>query len=410
MDWRKIFTAPIPPLPSRGVVILLTLVTFGFAFAINLRSSGHFDLSLRIASALLEGRLGLAEAPPSWLNESVPRNGLYYSVFPLGHVVCMVPLAVLAKAGVLAEFPARAVVALLASVTAVLAFLLTGPYGLPHWRRVLFAIAIVFGSCLWPNLAYGGAWQIAIALAVIGQLTALVFLRVYPHPFLAGMGFALAFGNRTELILIAPLFYYLLARGKVGNWRDVPKLWKPALAFSAAPFVLGVLTLAYNAARFSSPLDFGYARIPGVLDEPWYRHGLFSLWAVPLNAYHMLFEGWKRLGEAPWLVPTGWGGSVFLFSPFLFLLFRRGARDLDIKAAAWTVIMLLTLVLWLHGNPGGWQVSYRYGAILLPWVLLILAETSRRRNGGWEPALIGVSVFINVYAGWLFCCTNFMKP
>lgn len=410
MDLRKILTTPIPPLPSRVVVIVLALSTFWFAYAINLRSAGHFDLTLRIASALLEGRLGLSDAPPSWLNESVPRNGSYYSVFPLGNVLCMVPFAILSKVGLLAEFPTRTVVALLAAATSVFAFLLTGTYGLPNWRRVLFAIAIVFGSCLWPNLAYGGAWQVAIALAVIGQLAALVFLRVYPRPLLAGIGFAIAFGNRTELILTAPLFYYLLSKGRISHWRDLPALWKPVLAFSAVPFLLGVLTLAYNAARFSSPLDFGYSRIPGVMDEPWYRHGLFSLWAVPMNVYHMLFEGWKRIGVAPWLVPTGWGGSVFLFSPFLILLFRRGARAFDIKAVAWTAIVLLTLVLWLHGNPGGWQISYRYGAILLPWVLLILAESSRRKNAGWEPALIAVSVIINVYAGWLFCCTAFMKP
>ena len=26
-----------------------------------------------------------------------------------------------------------------------------------------------------------------------------------------------------------------------------------------------------------------------------------------------------------------------------------------------------------HGNPGGWQFSYRYATILLPWMFLLLA-------------------------------------
>ena len=55
---------------------------------------------------------------------------------------------------------------------------------------------------------------------------------------------------------------------------------KPAILklakFCAVPFVLGVSTLIYNKVRFQSFTDFGYARIPGVLDEPWYNHGIFS--------------------------------------------------------------------------------------------------------------------------------------
>jgi hypothetical protein len=395
--------------------VLLALVSVAFAFFTNPYPAAYFDLTFRLACSLLEGRLGLPESSPSWLNETVPLNGLYYGVFPLGSVICMLPFAALFKLGLLTAFPTRAAVALLASATVLLAFLLTGTYRLPLWRRMLFALALVFGTWLWPNLAYGGMWQIAIAFAVMGELGALVFILVYPRPFLAGACFALAFGNRTEIILTAPLFYFLLLRKQILrehilNWREWPRLLKPALFFSIIPVALGVLTLIYNTARFSSPFDFGYARIPGVLEESWYAHGIFSPWAIPLNIYHMLFEPWRRLGIAPWLVPSGWGGSVFLYSPFLLLLFRRGAKDLGIKRLAWAAIALLTLVLWLHGNPGGWQVSYRYGAILLPWALLILLESSRRKTAGWEPPLIIISAFINIYAAWLFCNTSFMSP
>jgi hypothetical protein len=43
--------------------------------------------------------------------------------------------------------------------------------------------------------------------------------------------------------------------------------------------------------------------------------------------------------------------------------------------ASWLAIVVLTLALWLHANPGGWQFSYRYGMILLPWMFLILLST-----------------------------------
>src|SRR6516162_9188279 len=58
----------------------------------------HFDYTARIASALVEGHVGLSKPPPSWLNEMVPVNGHYYSVFPLGAVFSMLPVAVLQKA------------------------------------------------------------------------------------------------------------------------------------------------------------------------------------------------------------------------------------------------------------------------------------------------------------------------
>ena len=41
-----------------------------------------------------------------------------------------------------------------------------------------------------------------------------------------------------------------------------------------------------------------------------------------------------------------------------------------------------------HGNPGGWQFSYRYATILLPWMFLLLPV-----NGPVKLSLIEVSLF-----------------
>jgi hypothetical protein len=45
----------------------------------------------------------------------------------------------------------------------------------------------------------------------------------------------------------------------------------------------------------------------------------------------MLLTPWKRLPEYPYLVPTGFGGSIFLTSPYLLFVFRPGARDRALK-------------------------------------------------------------------------------
>jgi hypothetical protein len=389
--------------------ILVTIVFFAYYFA-NPQSGSFYDYTFRIADALLQGKAGLDEQPPSWLNEMIPFNGKYYSAFPLGSVITMLPLAVLKQLRIVQSFHGVLLAALLAALITLLLFLISARYDISIYRRVLLSLLPVLGTWMWANLAFAGAWHIAIGLAVAGQLAALYFILVRPNPFLAGLSFAIAFGNRTEVILLAPVFLFLLYRTFPLKNESGMSFNKAVDRFIAVPIALGVATLAYNYVRFNSPFDFGYARIPGVLQEPWYQHGIFSIHAIPGNAYAMLVEPWKRITQFPYLVPAGFGGSILLSCPFLIYLFRLGARDATLKVVAWCAIGILTLVLWLHGNPGGWQISYRYAAELLPWIFLILLESSPRKITPLEVMLFVVSVAINAYSTWLFLYTDYMNP
>jgi hypothetical protein len=376
----------------------------------NSHSGSFYDYTFRIAEALLHGKLGLTEQPPGWLNEMVPLDGEFYSVFPLGSVLAMLPLAALKRLGVIESFPGTFLAALLAGAASMLFYLLSARYGHDIRRRLALTLLPVFGTWMWANLAFAGAWQIALGFAVVGQLGALYFILVDYRPTLAGACFALAFGNRTEIILLAPVFIYLIHKhAPVSDPKDSASRWEKIDRFVAIPIALGLLTLAYNYARFSSIFDFGYARIPGVLDEPWYSHGIFSIHAIPLNAEAMLFESWRRVEQFPYLTPTGFGGSILLSCPFLIYLFRIGARDATLKTLAWISVAVLTFTLWLHGNPGGWQISYRYATVLLPWMFLILLESSPRRGSLTEMALLAASMAINAYSTWLFLWTQYIK-
>ena len=390
-----------------AALVLLVFLAYYFA---NPQSGSFYDYTLRVAGALLQGKLGLTEPPPQWLNEMIPLDGKYYSAFPLGSVVTMLPLALLVKLRLVASFPGVLLAALLASASTVLLFLLSGKYqdGLP--RRVILTLLPVLGTWMWANLAFAGAWHIALGFAVVGQLAALYFILVRFNPLLAGVSFAVAFGNRTELLLLAPVFFYLIYRACAAGQSAGLNFHKAMDRFIAIPIALGVATLLYNYARFHSFTDFGYARIPGVLEEPWYKHGIFSIHAIPGNVYAMLVEPWERISKFPHLVPTGFGGSILLSCPFLILLFRFGAKDATLKLLAWAAVGLLTLILWLHGNPGGWQISYRYAMELLPWMFLILLENSPKKITPLEVILFLASVAINAYSTWLFLYTNYMHP
>lgn len=388
---------------TKSLPLLLVAGIFLIYYYSNPQAGTFYDYTLRIAVALLQGQLGETAAPPSWLSEMIPHNGQYYSAFPLGAVLTMLPLAVLKQLQLIEAFPGVLLATLAASFAAFFWWQLSGKYQDAPPRRLVLVLFPLLGTWMWANLAFAGAWHVALGVAVVGQLGALYFTLIRFNALAAGFFFALAFGNRTELILLAPLFYYLLYRqSTAGGEKTKQAFWRAAIGFSLFPLLLGVATLVYNYARFASPLDFGYARIPGVLQEPWYQHGIFSLRAIPLNFQEMLLTPWKRIPNYPYLVPTGFGGSIFLSSPYLIFLFRRGAKDAVLKWLAWGAIAALTFVLWCHGNPGGWQFSYRYAMVLLPWMFLVLLENSPRRVPWYEVALLVVSIAINAYGTYLF--------
>jgi hypothetical protein len=374
----------------------------------------HFDYTSRIASELLQGHLGFTKQPPSWLNEMVPVSGRYYSVFPLGAVISMLPVAILQKTKLIRDFPGRACAALIAGLTSWFFFLLSAVGPVSIARRVLLSLALIFGTWTWCNLGFAGSWQLALGFALLGEIAALYFVLVDFRPVVAGAFFTLAVGNRTEIGVCLPIFIYLLCRQiapEANDWKrivnQVCQKPRPLVHFLIFPIMLGVLTAIYNSARFGSPFDFGYARIPLLLQEPWYKHGLFSLHAIPWNAYKMLCEGFGDLPDFPFIHPYAFGCSIFLASPFLFLLFREGGQH---KIVAWIAIGLLTVILWMHGNPGGWQFSYRYAMVMLPWMFLLLLGNGPAKFSVIELSLFIVSVAINAIAMYQFLWTTQIHP
>src|SRR6266487_4237990 len=402
---------------------LSLFAAIAFYFSTN-ATLGDLDYTSRIASALLSGHLGLREKPPDWLNEMIPHRDSYYSAFPLGAVLSMVPIALLQEAGLIHHFPGHVLTALIAGACVYFFFQLAKAFAADYFglegralvRRILLALFPFFGTWTWCNLGFGGAWQIALGLALLGQTAALYFTLVRPSPLVAGTFFALAYGNRTELLITAPLYLYffwqrsdrtsaLWSRSMIKQ--ELGKNGRMAIRFLSVPVCLAILTAAYNFARFHSIFDFGYTHIPEVHEEPWYEHGLFSIQAVPWNIYTMLFQGFASLSYFPYIEPNGFGCSIFLASPFLCLLFREGGKY---KIAAWVAIAVLTLVLWFHGNPGSWQFSYRYAMILLPWMFLLLTGNGPAKITVSEISLFVVSIAINAMATWQFLWTDQIQP
>src|SRR4029453_17459266 len=209
------------PWNSRDLWIALGVSLFAtIAFYLSTKATLHdLDYTSQIASALLRGHLGLQEKPPDWLNEMIPWEGRYYSAFPLGAVLSMLPLALLRNTGLIQNFPGHLLAALIAGLCVYFFFRLAKTFGGDYcslkstWlgRRIILALFPIFGTWTWCNLGFGGAWQIALGLALLGQTAALYFTLVRPSPFVAGAFFALAFGNRTELLITLPIYFYFFS-------------------------------------------------------------------------------------------------------------------------------------------------------------------------------------------------------
>lgn len=428
----------------------------------NPKPQNYYDYTFRVADNMLRGEIGFREKPPSWLNEFVPFEGNWYSVFPLGSVVTMMPFASFKVAGLFRDMPAALISAITASLICLFLLLVAEKYAIAFEKKILFALVILFGSWMWTNETIGGAWQLALGWSMLGEIGAIYFTVYNRKPILAGLFFALAFGNRTEVLLTAPIFMFLLfydkkqeeeivetvetenikskknKKGKaekknlpnekyesknsyfeqlksaIANFKfqisnDTKNSFVKLAKFSVVPFVLGVSTLIYNRVRFSSFTDFGYARIPGVLDEPWYNHGIFSVWYIPGQAFEMLLKPWESFAQFPYLAPDPFSSSILWSSPFLFLLFRKGTRDKVLVFCAWLAIFVLMILLWMHGNSGGWQFGYRYAMVLLPWIFVILLENSPKKITIFEAATCAISFFINIYSIYLFHWTEYMK-
>ncbi len=252
-----------------SALALVTLLLFYFSIK---ATQQHFDYTSLIASALLQGDLGLRQPAPSWLNEMVPANGRYYSVFPLGAVLSMMPVAVLQKTRLIHDFPGRALAALITALSVWFLFRLSVIGTKSLRKRILLSLVLIFGTWTWCNLGFGGAWQIALGLALLGQIAALYFVLVEFRPLLAGAFFALALGNRTELVLCLPIFICFLIRRAAPEAKDWKALVRQSreklsvfICFLIVPAALGLFTALYNYGRFHSIFDFGYSHIPNVL-------------------------------------------------------------------------------------------------------------------------------------------------
>ena len=370
----------------------LYLLTSGVDFY-----SSDGEVVYRTTRALVEER---SLAIPC--DESLPQglagaDGRCYSTYGPGMPAAAIPLYLLGRAAQ-AGLPAvsawdltRFTCARLNQIVTALtcALLLLAGTRLFGSLRTGIGVAVVYGlaTLAWPYSKFYFSEPL-VALALAAAFYGLLKYGDGGGPgwlALAGIAWGFALLTRVTTVVTLPLFVgyaMFLAGRRRAAWTAAAR----DLGWMAAPVVVAAaLYLGHNAARFGSPLDFGY---PG---ETWATAPWMGLYGLLLSP----------------------GKSLFLFTPVLLLspfalagLFRRGARAEALLFSGLALAYLLLHMGWWTWH-GGWSWGPRFLVPALPFLALPLPALWRSLAGrvatfalgaaSLIPQILGVTVDFNRY-------------
>jgi hypothetical protein len=381
-----------------GTLIVVVVTTAIYLFTSS-RDRQELDYFVRLADAMLHGRIYLTEAP-SWLNELIPKNGVWYVAYPPWPAVLLMPFVAVFGVG----FDQNIASCLFGGIAVGLAWLVFGRFALSGRIRLGLTVVFGFGTVLWYVAEVGSVWYISHVVAVMFSMAALLVLFQRRWPFLVGLLLGLAAISRLPVGLTAPFFLALIlglgwpprlpARGERG------RAARNGLAFLLGIAIPTIGYVLYNEARWGTIVDQSYVLIPGVLDDPIYaKHGILSIDYIPRHFYAIFLRSFNFVDDPPFLEPSWYGLSLFLTTPLLVWLLRARWRDPRVAwAAIGTAIALIPIVT--HGNVGLTQFGYRFSLDVQPLLFVILATVFERGMSrlAWAAAL--ASVMICAYGLW----------
>ena len=380
-----------------GELALALGVTFVVAVVYLLSTPPSQPLAyfVPLADAFLHGRIYVTEAP-SWLSELVPAAVGWYVPYPPMPAVLLVPLVALFGPDV----PQQLVSALVGAASTGLLFLAIGRLGLRGRSRFGLVAVFAFGTVLWWGASEGSAWLFAQAVAVFFSAAALLLATHRRAPILAGLLLGCATISRLPVGLTAPFVLAIAVGLPLPFTRaDLRRVLVPALGFAAGLAVPVGLYALYNLARWGTPIDLGYVRIPGVLQDPIYAdHGILSIFYIPRHIYAIFLRSFDFQEQFPWFRPSWWGLSLFLTTPLYLWLAHAPWRDPRVRWACVGIGLALIPIV-THGNVGITQWGYRFSLdVQVPLFALLALAFAGRTQRDWRPIAAGAAaLLVNLY-------------
>ncbi len=385
--------------PDTLGTLVVVVVTIAVYLLTASRDRQNLDYFVRLADAFLHGRIYLTEAPP-WLNELIPRDGVWYVAYPPMPAVLLVPFVAVFGP----DFPPQVASCIFGGVAVGLAWLVLGRFALAGRVRLGLTVVFGFGTVLWYVAETGSVWYFSHVVAVMFSMAAILVLLERRWPLLVGLLVGCAAISRLPVGLTAPFFLAFIVglgwpprlpgRGERGAAIRGGVMFLVGIGIPTAAYLL------YNLARWGTIVDQSYVLIPGVLEDPIYaKHGILALEYIPRHVFAIFLRSWNFVDDPPFFQPSWWGLSLFLTTPLFVWLARARLRDPRVAwAAIATAIALVPIVT--HGNVGLTQFGYRFSLDVQPLLFVILATVFERGMSRWAWAASVASVAICAYGIW----------
>jgi hypothetical protein len=337
----------------------------------RLFEAGHPDF-FYLADAFLHGRTWLDLQ--TGVNDVIVVGSRYYVPFAPFPAIAFMPLVAIVGP-VTADIYETGINAALAGSVVAMAWWLLGRMGVRSLvDRFWLVLLLGFSTQIWWITTRGGVWHTGQLIATILTLGCLIELSGRRRAWLIGLLAGAAFLSRAPLAFAVPFYALLLAGDEVWEPRRWP--WTTWLKLAAGVIPSVAFFFWYNAARFGSPWESGYAlaTVPPFL-EAQRQLGLFALAHVPTNFDYLFlhlpmpYESIDNL-QFPFLKPDGLGMSILLTSPGLLYAVRAPWRESRSWWLLGAAVLVLVPTLLYYG--GGWlQYGYRYALDSIPFVFAL---------------------------------------
>jgi len=363
-------------------IIVIFSVTLLIYF---LTSAGKtpYNYFVYLAQSFSQGKLHLID-PPAWLNELAPANNKLYVVYPPMPAILLTPLVIFFGL----NFEQQWLAHILGAGGATLAYMLGKSLNKSEAASIWLSALTGFGTIIWYMASSGSAWYLGQITAFFFIMAALTESQRKKRAVLIGIFLGCAYLARLQTILATPFFLYILDKQKKSiKTKTILKILLPLSLFIA-------LNALYNYLRFGSVLDKAYVLIPGVLNEPWYSHGLFHPSYIPRHLKTFLWSFPRAHSSFPYLSPSWAGLAIWITTPAFILAFKAPLKK---AVASWFTVLAIALIVFMYGSTGFSQFGYRYAVDFYPFLLYLVALGLPTKIKYYHWILLFLSLTVNLW-------------
>lgn len=327
-----------------------------------------------LADAFLHGQLSL-RLLPALTHDLVFFNGQYFLYWPPMPAIMLMPFVLIFGVG----FSDVAFTVVLAAVNVALVSVLlraldkNGIVEITPVRRGILTSFFALGTVHLILAVNGRVWFTAQLIGLSFILLAYLFSvksQGQTAFLLTGTMLGLALLTRNNLLFVGiwPAYYLLNKYRQAGTKR----LIQFSLAGLMPVFLAVGGYLLYNQLRFGNPFELGldYHQMDPIFESSYLQYGAFNIHYLPTNFYYQYIHY-----PFPFHEDTTMGGSLFLLSPLLFVIFPaliKGKPRLSILALFLSILITNIPILLLMGT-GYVQIGPRYTLDFMAPLLIITA-------------------------------------